>query len=533
MKNTIIKSMVLFALGTTVLSSCQREVEFNSLNKGNFTDTVGSLQAVADFPIGFAADNPTFESNAAYRRAIVSNASMITFENSMKHNAIVRDNGTFDFTRADALATAATAAGLKIHGHTLVWHSQQNGTYLSSLGGTAPPPRPNILLNGGFESGTGADYTNWSKFNGAASFSAGSGGEVRTGTRSMKAVVATDNPGGQWRVQLASDLFPTTVGVDYRVTFFIRAATAGGTMRLSTAPSAQFQGDQTVGTDWTPISWTFRAQDAQTRILFDMGARANTYFVDDVTVVDATPVPGVDLTQVRISVDNAMKAFIQGMINRYKSRGVVSWDVLNEILAENGTLRDGTNSPTEYYWVKFLGRDYIANAFRYAREADPNADLYINDFNLEQGNQLKVDSMVALCNRLKAQNVPITGIGTQMHITTNSSRAGIINSLRKLASTGLKVKITELDIRVNVGNAAAFTPDEFTLALQAEMYKFVVETYLKYVPAAQRGGITIWGVDDPRGWLNRADRPEFALLFNANFTKKPAYAGVKMALQGK
>lgn len=531
MKNNLIKSIAYLLLTATVASSCKSNMEFNSLNQGDFSDTTGNLQSLVDFPIGFAVDNPTFTTNAAYKNAVVSNASMITFENSMKHSAIVSNTGVLDFSRADALASVATAAGLKIHGHTLVWHSQQNGAYLGSLGGSTAPPKPNILVNGGFEEGAGVDFTNWSKFNGASSFSAGTAGEVRTGARSMKAIVAADNPNGQWRVQLASDLMNTTIGVDYRVTFYIKAAAPGGTIRLSTAPSAQYQGDQNVGTDWAPISWTFKAQDAQTRIVFDIGAKANTYFVDDITVVDATPEPPVDLGQVKIDVDNAMKTYIQGMVNHYKTRGVTSWDVLNEVLADDGKLRDGVSTPTEYYWYKILGKDYIANAFRYARAADANAELYINDYNLEQSNQVKVDSMVALVNRLKSQGVPIDGVGTQMHIGTNSSRAGIINSLKKLAATGLKVKITELDIKVNVSNAQVFTPEPYGLALQAEMYKFVMESYLKYVPASQRGGITFWGVDDPRGWLNRSDRPEYALLFDANFTKKPAYSGVKQGLR--
>ena len=69
------------------------------------------------------------------------------------------------------------------------------------------------------------------------------------------------------------------------------------------------------------------------------------------------------------------------------------------------------------------------------------------------------------------------------------------------------------------------------------MYKFVIATYIKYVPAAQRGGITIWGVDDSSSWLNTsanvtANRLDYPLLFDKNFSKKPAYAGVKQALQG-
>jgi len=528
MKKTLIQSIALLSLVAVMATSCKRDVEFNSLNQGNFTDTEGSLKSISPFPIGFAVDNPSFANIAGYREAVIRDGSIITFENSMKYGSIVRDDGTFNFTNADALATAATAGGLAIHGHTLVWHSQQNGTYLNSLGSTPPPVVVDLMRNGGFELGSGADFTNWSKFNGAPSFSAGTGGEVRTGSRSLKAVVGA--AGQQFNVQLASDLMNTTIGVTYRFSFYIKATAPSGRMRVSTGPTGQFQGDQTIGTDWQLVTYSFAARDAQTRVLLDLGAVANTYLIDDATFVDATPVPGPDLSQIRIKVDAAMKAYIQGLINRYKTRGVKSWDVVNEVMAENGILRTGPNTGSTYHWFSILGKDYIANAFKYAREADATAELYINDFNLEQSNQIKLDSTIALVTRLKAQGVPIDGIGTQMHITTNSSRAGIINSLRKLGATGLKVKITELDVRVNVANAAVYTPDPFTLALQAEMYKFVFEQYIKYVPAPQRAGITIWGVDDPKGWLNTTARPEFALLFNADYSKKPAYAGVKQAL---
>ncbi|MFC5285102.1 endo-1,4-beta-xylanase [Pedobacter alpinus] len=529
MKKISIQCIVILSFIAVAVTSCKPDVEFNSLNKGNFTDTEGTLKAASPFQIGFAVDNPAFSNNAAYRDAVSQNGTIITFENSMKYGSIVRDDGTFNFTNADALAAAAQSAGLAIHGHTLVWHSQANVSYLNSLGGSPAPVVVNLLKNPGFELGTGVDFTNWSKYNGAASFSAGTGGEVRTGSRSLKAVVAA--AGQQFNVQMASDLMPTTIGVRYKFSFYIKATAPGGRMRVSTGPTAQYQGDQTIGTDWQLVSYEFAANTSETRVLLDLGAVANTYFIDDASFVDATPAPAVDLGQVKVRVDAAMKAYVQGMINRYKTRGVKSWDVVNEVLADDGKLRTGANTGNTYHWFAVLGKDYIGNAFKYAREADATAELYINDYNLEQGNQVKVDSTIALVTRLRAQGVPIDGIGTQMHINVNSSRAGIINSLRKLGATGLKVKITELDVRINVANATTFTPTEFSLALQAEMYKFVVDQYVKYVPAAQRAGITFWGVDDPRGWLNTATRPEFALLFNADYTKKPAFAGVLQALK--
>lgn len=501
-------------------------------------DTVTTLKGAAAFPIGFGIDYSPFMNDQSYKGTVVREGDNVTFGYDMKHGAIVRNDGTFDFARADALFNAANNAGLQVFGHTLVWHQNQNATYLKSLV-TSTVAGPNILLNGDFESGSGNDFTNWSKYNGAASISAGSGTtEVRNGSRSFKAVTATN--GEYWSVQLASDLFNTTVGTTYKISFWIKAAAANGKMRISTGKTASYSPDFATTTGWSLIEWTFAAKDDESRILFDMGGTANTYFIDDVTVTSLTAANGGTITSEEVArVDTAMSRFIRASMMRYAGR-VKAWDVVNEPMSDGtGALRNESNSnipagATDYFmWTKYLGRDYALKAFQYAKNADPGALLFINDYNLEYSTR-KLDSLIAYVTYLKGKGAPIDGIGTQMHMNINTSQAAINDMFRKLAATGLKIRVSELDIRVNPSDQAGFTASSAVLTQQSEMYNFVVKSYIQNVPEAQRHGLTIWGVTDADSWIvNYMRKTDFPLLFNSNYSKKPAFEGTLNALKGK
>src|SRR3954470_18439673 len=95
-------------------------------------DTSGPLKNASPFPIGIAIEYGLFKSNASYRNTVVREADQVTFGYQMKHGAIVKDDGSFDFSLADELYNLANSNGLQVFGHTLVWHSNQNGNYLRS-----------------------------------------------------------------------------------------------------------------------------------------------------------------------------------------------------------------------------------------------------------------------------------------------------------------------------------------------------------------------------------------------------------------
>jgi hypothetical protein len=147
-----------------------------------------------------------------------------------------------------------------------------------------------LIVNGSLEEGAGENFNNWSKFNGAARLlPTVSESETFRGGRALRAVVDPVANGGpdQWRLQFASDLVnDLEVGASYTLSARIKSAATGTTMRFSTQPSALYQGNTTVGTDWTLISWTFTANVTSARMVLDLNGPVNTvYFVDDIRLV--------------------------------------------------------------------------------------------------------------------------------------------------------------------------------------------------------------------------------------------------------
>ncbi|RYY98358.1 MAG: 1,4-beta-xylanase, partial [Chitinophagaceae bacterium] len=120
----------------------------------------------------------------------------------------------------------------------------------------------------------------------------------------------------------------------------------------------------------------------------------------------------------------------------------------------------------------------------------------------------------------------------QMHISVSTPNDGIDDMMRRLAATGLKVRISEIDIAAGNGGAAGTPPAFAALANQAVKYKYVVASYLRHVPPAQRGGITMWGLTDNTSWLYN-NGAQYPLLYDNNFNRKPAYASFLAALRGQ
>lgn len=532
---TIIKfSLPALAMALT-LGACKKNVDTGVLNAGNYTDTSSStLKAAATtagFRFGFAIDNGSFNNNAGYKAVVVKEAASVTFGNELKYGSVVQSDGSFNFTTADALVAATTAAGLQVYGHVLGWHQQQNGTYLKNYAGIVAPTATELSTNGGFENG----LSGWTTFNSSgATISADNvAADAHSGSGCMKVVNPTAHAGSQYLVQESSTAFTTVPGAQYTITYWVRAASAGGSIRLSSGPTnAQYQGDQTIGTAWQQVTWNITASLSSTTFLFDMGQAANTYYIDDVSVKQV--VVAASQTQVAAKLDTALNKWITAAVTRYQGK-IYAWDVINELFADDGNIRNNSNTSTAdnnvLVWSNYLGRDYALKAFNYAKAADPNATLFINDYNLESSSQ-KLDSLIAYVKEITAKGAKVDGIGTQMHISWNTSYAGIDAMFQKLAATGLKVRISELDVKINPSSKVGFTLTPLLASYQADMYHYVVQSYLKYIPTAQRFGITVWGVDDTTSWLynNGTDFPD---LFNASFGKKSAYAGVLQALQGK
>ena len=200
-------------------------------------------------------------------------------------------------------------------------------------------------------------------------------------------------------------------------------------------------------------------------------------------------------------------------------------------MREGGSLRDGNVTDLandDFYWVKYLGKDYAVTAFNLARQyAEPSDVLFINDYNLESS-MAKLDGLIDYVTYIESQGATVDGIGTQMHVTLNTSRENITEMFQKLAATGKIIKISELDVRLGTAN-----PTADQLVAQADMYQFIFDSYREIIPTAQQYGVTIWNVsDNPQEheyWLP----DESPNLWNADYERKPAYKGVADGLAGR
>ncbi|BCU78094.1 endo-1,4-beta-xylanase [Luteolibacter sp. LG18] len=229
-----------------------------------------------------------------------------------------------------------------------------------------------------------------------------------------------------------------------------------------------------------------------------------------------------------------MKKHIQTVVGRYKGR-VKGWDVVNEALEEDGTLRQ---SP----WLKIIGEDYLAKAFQFAHEADPAAQLYYNDYGIEGGK--KRDGAIALLKKLKAAGVPVTGVGIQDHVSLTWPPATMLDeTITAFGQAGLKVMITELDVDVlparghntsaDVSRNEAADPalNPYTNGLPANVqealarrYAELFAVYLKHPGVVTR--VTLWGLCDGESWLNDwpiRGRTSHPLLFDRACKPKPAF----------
>lgn len=318
--------------------------------------SVPPLKQVAPFPVGACVMTGQLE-EPAYVSALTANFSQLTPEWEMKMEAILKDDGGFDFTRADTLAAFAAEHAMRLHAHTLIWYAQ----------------RPKAFLR-----------------------------------------------------------------------------------------------------------------------------------------VDGTGKPFAE----------AYRNYILAVAGRYRGR-VSAWDVVNEAINEDG------EGARDCLWSQNLGPDYAAEAFKIAREAEPNAPLFLNDYFLDTMPKKRA-SFMRLAESLLKAGAPLTGLGTQSHVSIQMQPGAIKAAVKELATLGLPIHVSELDVSTRSeglkGKFDLTSPTE-RLARQARIVGEAVDAFAA-LPVRQRYAVTIWGVRDKDSWLRRApnagdgsDRP---LLFDDQGRPKPA-----------
>ena len=216
-----------------------------------------------------------------------------------------------------------------------------------------------------------------------------------------------------------------------------------------------------------------------------------------------------------------LKDHIQTVVGRYAGK-IQQWDVANEIFNDDGTLRTADN-----IWIRELGPDIIADAFRWAHEADPSAKLFFNDFGVEDINA-KSNAYLELIPRLQAQGVPVDGFAVQGHLSTRYGfPSNLQANLQRFDDLGLETAVTEIDVRMDV--AAGTEPTAAQLEKQADYYQRALEVCLAVDGCRS---FTIWGFTDKYSWV-----PVFfagegeATVMDENFTRKPAYYAVRDTLR--
>ncbi|NLE70886.1 MAG: endo-1,4-beta-xylanase [Actinomycetales bacterium] len=213
---------------------------------------------------------------------------------------------------------------------------------------------------------------------------------------------------------------------------------------------------------------------------------------------------------------------ITTVVGRYAGR-IQQWDVVNEVLDDGGHLRREEN-----IWVRELGPEIIADAFRWAHEADPDALLFLNDYNAESVNA-KTNGYVMLVEDLLAEGVPVHGFGAQGHLSLEygSPGDGVRESLQRFADLGLATAITELDVRIELDGGEAGVED---LARQADYYRDVIEGCLAVEGCSS---ITLWGFTDRYSWVpSWFDGMGAATVLTEDMGIKPAYDAIAEALGG-
>jgi endo-1,4-beta-xylanase len=215
-----------------------------------------------------------------------------------------------------------------------------------------------------------------------------------------------------------------------------------------------------------------------------------------------------------------LRDHIKTVVGRYKGR-IQQWDVANEIFTETGALRT-----TENIWIRELGPGIIADAFRWAHEADPRAKLFFNDYGVESVNA-KSDAYFALIKELRAKRVPVHGFSAQAHL---SLRYGfpddLQTNLRRFAKVGLQTAITELDVRMDLPDGGVPTPEQ--LRQQADYYQRTLTACLNV-----RGcdSFTVWGFTDKYSWVPVFFEGEGAAnIMWDDFTRKPSYYALRSTL---
>lgn len=261
-----------------------------------------------------------------------------------------------------------------------------------------------------------------------------------------------------------------------------------------------------------PGRYDFRAADALVSF-----ARAHGKTVRGHTLVYGSQLPSwvtnPPVPWTRASLLAVMKDYIDTVMKHYGSQ-ILTWDVVNEAFNDDGSFRDNV-------WYRVIGRDYVEQAFRFARAASPGAVLTYNDIAAET-DDAKSRAILRMAADFRRRGVPLDAIGLQNHTNLfGFPRADILEAtMSRYATLGLRVEITEMDVGAAGYSASPATGSQ----LQADAYR---DAATACWDVAACGRLTTWGISDAVTWIGSAQAP---LLFDSAYEPKPAFYAVRQAL---
>lgn len=214
-----------------------------------------------------------------------------------------------------------------------------------------------------------------------------------------------------------------------------------------------------------------------------------------------------------------LRAHIHAVVGRYKGK-IYAWDVVNEAIAA-----DNKEFLRNSLWYQICGEDFIAKAFEYAHEADPDAILFYNDYGTE--NPGKRDRVYKLLKKLLDAGVPVNAVGLQAHWSgTDPTAKNLEDAIKLYSSLGIKIQITELDLSIYDGKDAQ-APEGFTAEReqkQADQYEMIFRIFRAYKDKLT--GVTFWNLSDRDSWLDNFPvhgRKNYPLLFDQGLKPKKAW----------
>jgi GH35 family endo-1,4-beta-xylanase len=263
----------------------------------------------------------------------------------------------------------------------------------------------------------------------------------------------------------------------------------------------------------TQGTWSFETAD----LVMD-AAEANDQSIKAHTLVWHIQAPSWVSGLSASALSTALSEHVTTTVGRYRGR-VRAWDVVNEAIADDSlTLRAGIHQT--------LGAAGLADAFKLTRDTDPDALLFYNDYAIEAPSP-KTDAVLALVEQLLGLDAPIDGVGLQAHLSTKAfpSEAGLREVMQRIAAMGLRVNISELDVRTaEVPGSAAERRTAQRIVYQLMSGVCATE------PACE--GVTLWGFTDAHSWVDETFGADDPLPFTESYEKKPAYAGLARGLAG-